>query len=57
MGSLCYAAASYENDLTGGERCDRRFFVSGDVHAFETFAEPYLNIGPVHAEQAPIMEL
>lgn len=45
------------NDLAGGERCERRFFVSGDVRAFETFAEPYLQIGPVHAEQAPIMEL
>ena len=46
-----------QNDLTGGERCERRFFVSGDVRAFEAFAEPYLKIGPVHAEQAPIMEI
>ena len=46
-----------QNDLTGGERSDRRFYVSGDVRAFEDFAEPYLKIGPVHAEQAPIMEL
>ena len=46
-----------QNDLTGGERCERRFFVSGDVRAFESFAEHYLQIGPVHAEQAPIMEL
>ena len=46
-----------QNDLTGGERCARRFFVSGDVPAFERFAEPYLQIGPVHAEQAPVMEL
>ena len=44
-----------QNDLTGGERRERRFFVSGDTRAFETFAEPYLQIGPVHAEQAPIM--
>lgn len=46
-----------QNDLTGGERFERRFFVSGDVSAFEAFAEPYLQIGPVQAEQAPIMEL
>ena len=46
-----------QNALTGGERFERRFYVSGDVRAFEAFAEPYLNIGPVHAEQAPIMEL
>ena len=46
-----------QNDLTGGERCARRFFVSGDVPAFERFAEPCLQIGPVHAEQAPVMEL
>ena len=45
------------HDLTGGERCERRFFVSGDVRAFEAFAEPHLNCGPVHAEQVPIMEL
>lgn len=45
------------NELTGGERFERRFYVSGDVRAFEAFAEPYLQIGPVHAEQAPIMEL
>ena len=44
-----------QNDLIGGERRERRFFVSGDTRAFETFAEPYLQIGPVHAEQAPIM--
>ena len=44
-------------DLTGGGRGERRFFVSGDVRAFETFARPYLQSGPVHAEQAPIMEL
>ena len=46
-----------QNALTGGERAERRFFVSGDVRAFETFAEPYLQLGPVHAEQAPIMEI
>ena len=46
-----------QNDLIGGERRDRRFFVSGDTRAFEDFAEPYLKIGPVHAEQAPVMEL
>ena len=55
----CGAAALRDylvrNDLTGGERCERRFYVSGDVRAFETFAEPCLQIGPVHAEQAPIM--
>jgi len=46
-----------QNALTGGERGARRFFVSGDVRAFESFAEPYLQIGPVHAEQAPVMEI
>ena len=46
-----------QNELTGGGSFERRFFVSGDVPAFEAFAEPYLQIGPVHAEQAPIMEI
>ena len=43
--------------LTGGERHALRYFVSGDTSAFEAFAEPYLQAGPVHAEQAPIMEI
>jgi len=46
-----------QNALTGGERAERRFFVSGDVRAFEAFAEAYLEIGPVHAEQVPVMEI
>lgn len=46
-----------QNDLTGGGRGERRFYVSGDTEAFQSFAVPYLKIGPVHAEQAPIMEL
>ena len=46
-----------QNGLTGGEHAERRFYVSGDVRAFETFARPYLQSGPVHAEQAPIMEI
>ena len=57
----CGAAALRDylvrNELTGGGSFERRFFVSGDVPAFEAFAEPYLQIGPVHAKQAPIMEL
>lgn len=43
--------------LTGGGRGGVRFFVSGDAPAFERFAEPYLELGPVRAERAPIMEL
>ena len=46
-----------QNDLTGGERGEARFFVSGDARRFDAFAEPYLERGPVHAEQVPIMEL
>ena len=34
-----------------------RFFESGDLRHFEDFAGPYLEHGPVHAEQAPIMEI
>ena len=46
-----------QNDLTGGEPGGLRFFVSGDRAAFERFAGPYLECGPVHAEPAPLMEL
>ena len=46
-----------QNNLTGGENGGARFFVSGDLRQFDSFAEPYLERGPVHAEQAPIMEL
>ncbi len=46
-----------QNDLTGGGRGEVRFFVSGDRRQFDAFAENYLERGPVHAEQAPIMEL
>lgn len=46
-----------QNDLTGGKRGEVRFFVSGDLRQFDAFAGPYLERGPVHAEQAPIMEL
>ena len=34
-----------------------RYFESGDLRHFEDFAGPYLEHGPVHAEQAPIMEI
>ena len=56
-GAQALRAYLVQNDLTGGERFGRRFYVSGDARAFEAFAEPYLQIGPVQAEQAPIMEL
>ena len=46
-----------QNGLTGEGSGSMRFFVSGDTDAFARFAGSYLEAGPVHAEQAPIMEL
>ena len=46
-----------QNDLAGGEEGGVRFLVSGSLEQFDAFAGPYLERGPVHAEQAPVMEL
>jgi glutamate racemase len=48
-----------KNDLTSGKASggSARFYVSGDIGQFDAFASDYLEIGPVHAEQTPIMEI
>ena len=48
-----------KNDLTSGRASGgtARFYVSGDIGQFDAFASDYLEIGPVHAEQTPIMEI
>ena len=45
-----------ENDLTGGAGT-ARFYISRDPGDFDAFAGRYLEMGPVRAEQVPVMEL
>ena len=44
------------HDLTGGAG-ETRFYISRDPADFDAFASRYLALGPVRAEQVPIMEL
>lgn len=46
-----------QNGLTGGGSGTVRYYVSGDTRAFDAFANNYMEWEPVHAEQAPIMEI
>ena len=43
-------------DLTGGAGT-ARFYISRDPKDFDAFATRYLEMGTVHAEQVPLMEL
>ena len=44
------------HDLTGGAGT-ARFYISRDPKDFDAFATRYLEMGTVHAEQVPVMEL
>ncbi len=59
--SECGAAAVRSHletaGLTGGGSGSVRFYISRDPAEFNAFAERFLEIGPVHAEQLPVMEL
>lgn len=46
-----------QKELTGDSGGTVRLFDSGDLRQFEAFAVPYLQMGPLSVEAAPMMEL
>ena len=56
-GALALRDHLAERELLGGAGGSARFFVSGDTAPFDAFASAYLEMGPIHAEKTPIMEI